>query len=354
MGDLERAKKEYEEITKKLSDPELLSSPEKLEELSRRYRTLKKTVEKIEEIDEIKKFILENEGIVKANEDQDLISLAEQELSDLFLKKEKTEKELKEILEGDKNDEKESGGPAIIEIRAGTGGDESALFAAELFRMYTKYAQKNGWKANILSSHSSDLDGFKEIIFEINDKNAFSKLRFESGVHRIQRIPATEKSGRIHTSTVTVVVLPKPTQMQMKINPQDLRIETFRSSGPGGQLVNKRESAVRVIHIPTGITVASQQARTQLENREYALSVVRAKLMAMKIAEENEKISKTRKTQIGTGERAEKIRTYNFPQDRITDHRIKKNWHHIEKIIDGNIDEIIDELEKNESETQEK
>jgi len=346
MGDLNQVKKEYEETTQKLGDPELISSPEKLEELSKKYRMLKKTIEKLEEIDEIKKVISENEEIVKAREDSDLVTLAEQELTGLFSKKESLEKELKEISSDEKNGEKALNGPAIIEIRGGTGGDEAALFAAELFRMYTKYAQKNGWKTNVLSLHSSDLDGIKEVIFEINDKNAFSKLQFESGVHRIQRIPETEKSGRIHTSTVTVAVLPKPTQTQMILNPQDLKIDTFRSSGPGGQLVNKRESAVRITHLPTGIVVASQQARTQAENREYALSVIRAKLLAAKIEEENAKISKTRKTQIGTGERSEKIRTYNFPQDRITDHRIKKNWHHIEKIIDGNIEEIIEELEK--------
>lgn len=349
MDDLERAKKEYEETTQKLSDPELLSSPEKIEELSKKYRTLKKIIEKLEEIEEVKKVIVENEEIVRANEDADLVMLAEQELLSLSSKREQLLRELKEISENEKNGEKEQSGPVIIEIRAGTGGDEASLFAAELFRMYTKYAQKNGWKTIILSSHASDLDGFKEIIFEISDKNAFEKLRFESGVHRIQRIPETEKSGRIHTSTATVVVLPKPSQTQVQINPQDLKIDTFRSSGPGGQLVNKRESAVRVTHIPTGLVVASQQARTQAENREYALSVIRAKILAAKMEEETARLSKNRKTQMGTGERAEKIRTYNFPQDRITDHRIKKNWHNIEKIMEGSLDEIIDNLKETEN-----
>ncbi len=344
MFDVGKIKKEFELITQRLSDPELVNSAGKLEELTKKYRTLKKIIEKIEETEEIEKNILDNEEIIKAKEDADLLGLAEEELSNLIPKKERLEKEVESLLKGEKNEEK--GGPAIIEIRAGTGGEEAALFAGDLFRMYSRYAQKIGWPINILSSHESSLDGFKEIIFELKNEKAFSKMQYESGVHRIQRIPDTEKSGRIHTSTATVAVLPKPSPAQIKMGPQDLEFESFRSSGPGGQLVNKRESAVRVTHLPTGITVSSQQARTQAENKEYALSILLARILAMQKEKEEKRISSARKEQIGTAERAEKIRTYNFPQDRITDHRIKKSWHHIQQILDGNLDSIIDELSK--------
>jgi len=342
MGEI---KEEYDELTQKLADPELISCPEKLEELSKRYITLKKIIEKAEEIEEIKKNILENEEIIKAKEDIDLVNLAEEEIANLVLKKELLEKELETLTNGG-DEQTPKRGPAIVEIRAGAGGEEAALFANDLFRMYSKYAQKMGWNLNILTSHQSSLRGLKEIIFEIKNGSAFSKMRYESGVHRIQRIPETEKSGRVHTSAATVAVLPKPSTAQIKINPQDLKIETFRASGPGGQLVNRRESAVRVTHLPTGIAVSSQQARTQVQNKEYALSILRARIMAMKLEEEAKKTSETRKKQIGSGDRSEKIRTYNFPQDRITDHRIKKSWHNIEKIMDGNLDQIIDELQK--------
>ena len=356
MMDIEKIKKECDDLTKKLSDPELINSAEKLEELSKRYAILKKVIEKSEEIEKIKKNILENEEIIKAKEDIDLVNLAEQDLSNLIPKKDSKELELEGLIKGDGNGQGKGGppdgarlakgGPAIVEIRAGTGGEEAALFAGDLFRMYSKYAQKIGWNINILSSHQSNLGGLKEIIFEVKNENAFSKMQYESGVHRIQRIPETEKSGRTHTSAATVAVLPKPSSWQMKINSQDLKIEAFRASGPGGQLVNRRESAVRVTHLPTGITVSSQQARTQVQNKEYALNILRARVLAMKMEEEAKKTSEARKKQIGTGDRSEKIRTYNFPQDRITDHRIKKSWHHIERIMDGDLDKIINELQK--------
>jgi len=343
---IEEIKREYDEITKKLSDPELISFSDKLEILSKRYRYLNKIVEKAKELEKVEKNILENEEIIKAGEDTDLVNLAGQELANFIPQKKSIEKELELLLHENEEDKSKNGSPAIVEIRAGTGGEEAALFASDLFKMYSKFAQKIGWTLTILSSHVSSLRGFKEIVFELKGGNAFSKMQHESGVHRIQRIPETEKSGRIHTSTATVAVLPKPSPAQIKINPQDLKIEYFRSSGPGGQLVNKRESAVRIIHIPSGMVVSSQQSRTQAENKEYALSILRAKILAMKKKEEDRKISKTRKEQIGSGERAEKIRTYNFPQDRITDHRIKKSWHHIEKVMDGDLDKIITELQK--------
>ena len=229
----------------------------------------------------------------------------------------------------------------IIEIRAGTGGDEAALFAADLHRMYTRFAEKQDWQVKLLNTNRSSLKGLKEVIFQINGKDVYSKMKQESGVHRVQRIPETEKSGRIHTSTATVAVLPQVEKEEAKINPKDLRVDTFRASGPGGQYVNKRESAVRIIHIPTNIMVSSQQERTQLANKETALRILCSKVYARQLEKELKKEGAARREQIGTGERSEKIRTYNFPQDRITDHRIGKKWHNIESILNGNLKPII-------------
>jgi peptide chain release factor 1 len=229
----------------------------------------------------------------------------------------------------------------IIEIRAGAGGDEAALFAADLCRMYMRFAEKQGWKAKILDSNTSNLRGYKEIIFQINGEKAYDLLKQEGGVHRVQRIPETEKSGRIHTSTASVAVLPQVEQTQIEIRPSDLKIDTFRASGPGGQYVNKTESAIRITHIPTGLVVASQNERSQGANRENAMSILRSRIYAFKLERETQKLGQQRNAQIGTADRSEKIRTYNFPQDRITDHRIKKSWHNLEEILDGNLRPII-------------
>ena len=234
----------------------------------------------------------------------------------------------------------------IIEIRAGTGGDEAALFAADLFKMYTKFAEKQAWKIKILSLSRTALSGYKEIVFELKNSDLYSKLKQESGVHRVQRIPKTEKSGRVHTSTATVAVLPQIKEEEIKINSGDLRVDTYRASGPGGQYVNKRESAVRITHKPSGIVVSSQQERTQLANRETALGVLRAKLYNKKLQEKLQKQGVARKEQIGSAERSEKIRTYNFPQNRITDHRINKKWHNLEDILEGNLKPIIKAFKK--------
>jgi peptide chain release factor 1 len=230
---------------------------------------------------------------------------------------------------------------AIMEIRAGAGGNESSLFAQELYRMYSKYAEKAGWKAKVLTSRRSELGGIREIIIEISGKNSLEKMRNESGVHRVQRIPDTEKSGRIHTSTVSVAVLPKATPLDIQIKPEEMRVDTFRASGPGGQNVNKTSSAVRITHIPSGIVVSSQEGRLQQENRELAMTILRSRLLLMKQEEESKARGDLRKQQIGSGERSEKIRTYNFPQDRVTDHRIGKNWSNIKHIMDGEIDDIV-------------
>lgn len=234
----------------------------------------------------------------------------------------------------------------IVEIRAGAGGEEAALFANDLFRMYTNYAKSQGWTQKILDSHPTSLGGIKQVVFELKGENIWGKLRHEAGVHRVQRIPKTEKGGRIHTSTASVAVLPKPTETEMKIKPEDLKIDYYRASGPGGQYVNRRETAVRVTHIPTGLVVTSQTERNQLENKENALSILRARLLEMERKKTHEKLAGKRKTQIGSADRAEKIRTYNFPQDRITDHRIKKSWHNIDKILDGKLNPIIKKTTK--------
>jgi len=242
-------------------------------------------------------------------------------------------------------EEKSSSYSAIIEIRAGAGGDEAALFAADLYKMYSKYAESQGWQTKPLDSHAIGIGGFKEIIFEIKG-DSYDKIKHEGGVHRVQRIPETEKSGRVHTSTVSVAVLPKPKKQEIKIRTDELKIDYFKSSGPGGQNVNKRETAVRITHLPTGIVVASQTERNQLQNKENAMAILSAKILEKKEQESIEKLGGKRKEQIGKAMRAEKIRTYNFPQDRITDHRIKKSWHGIEEIMSGKLDKIISTLSK--------
>jgi peptide chain release factor 1 len=234
----------------------------------------------------------------------------------------------------------------IMEIRAGAGGEEAALFAADLFRMYCRFAEKQGWSTTLIESHPTSLNGYREVIFEIKGDDVYDKLKYEGGVHRVQRIPTTEKSGRIHTSTASVAVLPEASETEIKINPQDLRIDVLRASGPGGQYVNRRESAVRITHLPTGLVVSCQEERTQQQNKEKAMKVLRARLLAKKRAEEMAQRGAERREQIGMAMRAEKIRTYNFPQNRVTDHRIKKSWHKLDKIIDGDLKPIIKAFQK--------
>lgn len=256
--------------------------------------------------------------------------------------------EIKKIKEEYKsNDAVRKDGAVIVEIRAGTGGEEAALFGKDLFRMYSKYAKSQNWKEKTLDSRPTELGGFKEIIFELGDGDIYSKMKYEAGVHRVQRVPITEKSGRIHTSTATVAVLSKPKKAEIKIKPEDLRIDFYRASGPGGQYVNRRETAVRIVHLPTGLVVTSQAERSQLQNKENAMAILEARLLKKRGEEQEKKISKKRKTQIGWAKRAEKIRTYNFPQNRVTDHRIGKSWHNLEKILDGALDQIVRVSQKN-------
>lgn len=344
MESVDSLKKEYAKILEDLGSPELLSDWEKFEELSKKKTALEKTIERIEEIENIKKEINENKAILKADEEPEFSVLAQQEIDSLTTRLKEAEKELEKELKP--TEENEMGGPVIIEIRAGTGGDEAALFAAALFRMYSRYAQIKGWKQKILDSHRTEIDGIKEIIFELKGDDVFLSLRYEGGVHRVQRIPETEKNGRTHTSTATVAIMPCPKKAQIKINPTDLRTDVFRSSGPGGQNVNKRETAIRITHLPSGLVVSSQTERTQLANKENAMAILEARLLERKIIEEESKLAGNRKSQVGWATRSEKIRTYNFPQDRVTDHRIKKSWHNIEKIMAGELDQMTENLKK--------
>ena len=346
MTDIKELKGEYEELLQQLSNPELISDWEKFDKLQKRKVIIEKIIEKEKEMKEIKNKIEENKEILKGKEDSELISLAETESKQLQEKEKALEKEMKNLLSGfDKAGEPQA---VIVEIRAGTGGQEACLFTGDLFRMYSKYGQGQGWQQKILDSHPIELGGFKEIIFEFKNGNIFSKMKYEGGVHRVQRIPETEKGGRVHTSTSSVAILQKPKGAQIRIKPGELKIDFYKSSGPGGQYVNKRMTAVRITHLPSGLVVTSQTERNQLQNKENALAILAARLLERKEMAETKQLSGERKAQIGWAKRAEKIRTYNFPQDRVTDHRIKKSWHNIEKIMAGNLNTIISALTKSE------
>ncbi|PIS39120.1 MAG: peptide chain release factor 1 [Candidatus Nealsonbacteria bacterium CG08_land_8_20_14_0_20_43_11] len=349
---IEEIKKESESVISQLGDPELISDPKKLEELSRRKEDLEKILDKEKGISELKIRLEENQEIIKAQEDPELVSLAQVETSQLEKKIKVLEKEIENLIEDEESAKKQA---VIMEIRAGTGGDEAALFCGDLFRTYSRYADRCGWQMKVLDSNPTEIGGFKEIIFELSptgrreEKNdIWALMKYEAGVHRVQRIPETEKSGRIHTSTISVAVLLKPKLTETKIRSDDLKIEFFRASGPGGQNVNRRETAVRIIHLPSGLIVTSQTERSQLDNRQNAMTILAARLMEKQQQEAEESLSDKRKTQIGWAKRAEKIRTYNFPQDRITDHRIKKSWHNLEEILNGDLERIINDLKNSE------
>lgn len=336
------AKEEYDILLTQLSDPELISDWEKFEALNRKKSHLEKVIEKEEEIKSLTNQIEENHLISMSEEDPELMSLAEVEIDQLKTRKEALEKELAEII---KAESKPSGPEAmVVEIRGGTGGEEAALFAADLYRMYSRFAQSQDWKLKVLDSSQTEIGGYKEIIFELKGKNAWETMQYEGGVHRIQRIPITEKNGRVHTSTATVAVLPKPKKSEVTIRPDEIEVQFCRSSGPGGQFVNKRESAVRITHKPTGLSVFSQTERNQLQNRENAMALLEYRLQEMKRQQDEAAFGGARMAQIGTGERCEKIRTYNVPQDRVTDHRVKKSWHDIEGIFNGEISGMVADI----------
>jgi len=336
-NNLQKLKGEIEETERELNNPEVLKDQEKLKNLSQKYKELKKEEKLLVSLKEIEEKIKTTEELLKKEKSLEMISLIEQELKNLADEKQKIEKEGKS---GEEIEEKN----AIIEIRAGTGGEEAGLFAGDLFRMYSRFAEKNNWPVQILSSSPTSLNGYKEIIFGVKGKNVWEALRHESGVHRVQRIPTTEKSGRIHTSTVSVAVLPEASEVEVKLRPEDLEISTFRSSGHGGQNVQKVETAVRIIHKPTGLVVSCQEERFQQRNKDKALKILRARLLAQQLEKQEKELTEERRMQIGKAMRAEKIRTYNFPQNRITDHRINKSWHNLKKILQGNLEEVINDL----------
>ena len=333
----------YEDVSQKLGDPSITKDVKKLKDLSREHNELKEIKEVIDEIIELEKQKQENEEIMEIGEDEELAIMAREE-------NEKIEKRLVKLnakfeyltIPRDPMDSRDS----ILEIRAGAGGDEAGLFGAELYRAYVRFFEKNNFKVSAINSNINDTGGIKEIVASVEGSQVYGTLKHESGVHRVQRIPETEKSGRVHTSTVTVAVLPKAEEEDVEIKNEDVKIDTYRSSGPGGQSVNTTDSAVRLTHEPTQIVVTCQDEKSQHKNRAKAFSVLRAKLFEKKREEELEKISNLRSSQIGTGDRSEKIRTYNFPQDRITDHRIKNSWHGIANIMEGNFDQIFDDLKE--------
>ncbi|MBI4359129.1 MAG: PCRF domain-containing protein [Candidatus Nealsonbacteria bacterium] len=350
--DRQKIKEDYDELLRELADPEVVSDREKFENLTENKRRLEKLLGKISALDDLEKQIAENEAIISAGEDLDLTTLAKEETRSLSEKSQSLRVELENLLSSPEPTKKEGSSTAsIVEIRAGVGGEEAALFAQDLFGMYSGLAKLQGWQLETLDSSRTELGGLKEIIFELKSgsgsrvRDVFSWMKYEGGVHRVQRIPRTEKSGRVHTSTVTVAVLLKPRQVNdSKISPSDLKIDFFNASGPGGQNVNKRKTAVRIVHLPSGLMVTSRTERNQMQNKENALAILSARLLEKETTASEEKTLGKRRLQIGQAKRAEKIRTYNFPQDRITDHRIKKSWHHLEAILEGRLDSIIETL----------
>lgn len=343
---LDKLVEKYKKLEEELSKPEVIQDVKKFKELSKELKELQETYELYEKYKKLQRELQEAKELLRS-QDKDLRELAEEEVERINEELKKVEEELQyHLIPKDPNDSKN----VILEIRAGTGGEEAALFAADLFRMYQKYAEEKGWKVTVLSSNKTGLGGYKEIIALIEGEGAYSRLKYESGVHRVQRVPITESGGRIHTSTATVAVLPEADEMEIKINPQDLKIETFRASGAGGQYVNTTETAVRITHIPTGIVVQCQDERSQFQNKQRALKILYAKLKDYYERKKQEEIAKERKEQVGTGDRSEKIRTYNFPQNRVTDHRINLTLYKLQDVLEGKLDEIIDALRAKELE----
>lgn len=338
---LEAAENRYEEINHRLSDPVVLSNQDEYRRLMKEHSDLGDIVAKFREYKKVNNDITEARELLEGTLDKDFREMVQSEFNEAREKLELISKELKILLlPKDPNDERS----VIVEIRGGAGGEEAALFAGVLFRMYTRYGERNRWKSEILDLNETEIGGIKEIVFSIEAKGAYSRLKYESGVHRVQRVPTTESGGRIHTSTVTVAVLPEVDEVDVDINPNDLQIDTYRASGAGGQHINKTDSAIRITHIPTGIVVTCQDQRSQFKNKDKAMKILRSRLYEAAQHQQNSEIAQARKSQVGTGDRSERIRTYNFPQGRVTDHRIGLTLYKIDEIVDGSLDEIIDAL----------
>lgn len=338
---LEEVVMHYEEVINELSEPDVLNNQTKYRKLMKEQTDLTPIVEKYKEYKEVKAGIEDSLLILEEEKDEEMRELAKEELADCKSRVEGIEHDLKILmLPKDPNDDKN----VIVEIRGGAGGDEAALFAANLFRMYSRYAERNNWKIDMINSNENGIGGFKEVVFMIDGAGAYSRLKYESGVHRVQRIPVTESGGRIHTSTATVAIMPEAEEVDVQIDMNDCKFDVFRASGNGGQCVNTTDSAVRLTHIPTGIVISCQDEKSQLKNKDKALKVLRSRLYELECAKAHDAEAETRRSQVGTGDRSEKIRTYNYPQSRVTDHRIKLTSHRLAEIMDGELDEIIQAL----------
>ncbi len=338
---LEFIEKRYNELEELLSDPKVLEQRDEWMKLSREMASIATVVELFRRFKDVSKEIDEAEKLLKENNEEEMNDYLKAELDSLYEEKQGIEADLKEhLIPKDPYDEKS----VFIEIRAGTGGEEAALFAADLLKMYTRYAEQHNFRTEIVDAHPTDIGGYKEVILGVEGRGAYSRLKYESGVHRVQRIPATESGGRIHTSAATVAVLPEAEEVEVEINPQDLRIDTFCSTGPGGQSVNTTQSAVRVTHMPTGVVVSCQDEKSQLQNKEKAMRILRSRLLEKYISEQNAEMAEARRTMVGSGDRSERIRTYNFPQNRVTDHRIGLTIHKLDLVLGGALDDIVEEL----------